>query len=80
MLKKPVQQGRRRAETGGVAFPPTQPRAVTQLFSRMGYVGDFDEPRTMLGERRVSTRQGRAGENKDFFSILLNSQCNLRPH
>ena len=33
MLKKFVQQGRRRVETGGVAFLPTQPRAVgTALF------------------------------------------------
>ncbi len=41
MLKKSVQQGRRRIETGGVP---------------LGYVEDFDEPRTKL-----------AG----FFSILL---------
>ena len=33
LLKKAVQQGRRRIETGGVAFPPAQPRAVvTALF------------------------------------------------
>jgi hypothetical protein len=41
MLKKAVQQGRRRVETGGVP---------------LGYVEDFDEPRTKL---------------EDFFSILL---------
>ena len=51
-----VQQGRRRIETGSVAFSPAQPRAVEQLFSRVGYVEDFDEPRTKL-----------AG----FFSVLL---------
>ncbi len=34
MLKKAVQQGRRRVETGGV--------------SSHGYVEDFDEPRTKL--------------------------------
>jgi hypothetical protein len=44
MLKKAVQQGRRRVETGGVPS--------------VGYVEDFDEPRTTL-----------AG----FFSILLKS-------
>jgi hypothetical protein len=37
----------------------------------MGYVEDFDEPRTRLGERRVSARRGWAGEKSDFFSILL---------
>ncbi len=35
MLKKSVQQGRRRIETGGVP---------------QGYVEDFDEPRTKLAE------------------------------
>jgi hypothetical protein len=35
MLKKPVQQGRRRIETGGVPS---------------GYVEDFDEPRTPLAD------------------------------
>ena len=34
MLKKTVPQGRRRVETGGVP---------------LGYVEDFDEPRTKLG-------------------------------
>jgi hypothetical protein len=43
MLKKSVRQGRRRVETGGVP---------------LGYVEDFDEPRTLLA---------------DFFSILLES-------
>ena len=43
MLKKFVRQGRRRVETGGVP---------------LGYVEDFDEPRTLLA---------------DFFSILLES-------
>jgi len=35
MLKKAVQQGRRRVETGGVPS---------------GYVEDFDEPRTLLAD------------------------------
>jgi hypothetical protein len=35
MLKKAVQQGRRRVETGGVPS---------------GYVEDFDEPRTKLAD------------------------------
>ena len=64
MLKKAVQQGRRRVETGGVAFPPAPPRPELseQLTSRMGYVEDFDESRTMLA---------------DFFSILLESDANF---
>jgi hypothetical protein len=41
MLKMSTQQGRRRIETGGVP---------------LGYVEDFDEPRTLL---------------VDFFSILI---------
>jgi hypothetical protein len=36
MLKKTVQQGRRRVETGGVPL--------------RGYVEDFDEPRTKLAD------------------------------
>ena len=36
----------------------------------LGYVEDFDELRTMLGEKRVSARGGWAGEKRDFFSIL----------
>jgi hypothetical protein len=56
MLKKAVQQGRRRIETGGVTFPPPNPELSEQLFSQAGYVEDFDEPRTKL---------------PNFFSILL---------
>jgi hypothetical protein len=48
MLKKSVQQGRRRVETGGVPS--------------VGYVEDFDEPRTPLA---------------DFFSILLEESALL---
>jgi hypothetical protein len=39
----------------------------------VGYVEDFDEPRTLHGKRRVSVRRGWAGEKSDFFSILLES-------
>ena len=56
MLKKFVQQGRRRVETGGVPS---------------GYVEDFNEPRTKPEERHVSARRGLAGEKSGFFSILL---------
>ena len=48
MLKMAVQQGRRRVETGGVP---------------LGYVEDFDKPRTKLA---------------DFFSILLEIFCSVR--
>jgi hypothetical protein len=40
--------------------------------NRNRYVEDFDEPRTVLGEKRVSARGGWAGEKIGFFSILLN--------
>jgi hypothetical protein len=33
-----------------------------------------------LGERRISARQGWAGENRDFFSSLLAKSCNLHHH
>ena len=36
----------------------------------MGYVEDAFEGKTMHGRRRVLARQGRAGELRDFFSIL----------
>jgi hypothetical protein len=37
----------------------------------MGYVEDAFKARTKPGKRRVSVRQGWAGEKGDFFSILL---------
>ena len=72
MLKKAVQQGRRRIETGGVAFL-THPKLPRQLVLRVGYVEDFDESRTKHGKRRVSARRGWAGEKGDFFSIPLDT-------
>jgi hypothetical protein len=48
MLKKFVQQGRRRLETGGVHSHPPSPELSEQLYSQAGYVEDFVEPRTML--------------------------------
>ncbi|NOT22888.1 MAG: hypothetical protein HOP22_09200 [Nitrospiraceae bacterium] len=41
-------------------------------------VEDFDEPRTMLGEKRVLARRGWAGEETGFFSILLGHSVRLR--
>ena len=84
MLKKAVQQGRRRIETGGGADRTPWGRSPVQWILADGktppalpisenlnrYVEDFDEPRTTHGERRVSARRGRAGEKGDFFSIL----------
>ena len=49
---------------------PTLPKLPRQLVSRVGYVEDFNEPRTLHGKRRVSARRGRAGEESDFFSTL----------
>jgi hypothetical protein len=55
MLKKAVQRGRRRIETGRRNIPTRPTPLSKQLFSQAGYVEDFDEPRTKLA---------------DFFSIL----------
>jgi len=65
------------------AFSPAQPwRAKTRLVPGkaagesqpeaypLGYVEDCNEPRTMHEEKRVSARQGWAGEKRGFFSIL----------
>jgi hypothetical protein len=65
-------------------FSPSQPwRAKTRLVPSkaaseskleaypLGYVEDFDEPRTTRGKERVSARRGWAGEESGFFSILL---------
>ena len=61
------------------AFPhPPVPELPRQLVSRVGYVEDFDEPRTPHGERRVTARWGWAGEKGDFFSILLEDHSNRR--
>ncbi|MCG3776829.1 MAG: hypothetical protein JW395_3700 [Nitrospira sp.] len=51
-------------------FSPAHPKLPRQLVLHVGYVEDFDEPRTLHGKRRVSTRLGRAGEKNDYFSIL----------
>jgi hypothetical protein len=52
-------------------FSPTHPKLPRQLVLRVGYVEDAFEARTMHGKRRVSARQGWAGEKGDVFSILL---------
>ena len=39
------------------------------------YVEPLSDARTLHGNRRVSARQGRAGEKSDFFSILLEFPC-----
>ena len=41
MPKTVVQQGMRGIETRDAAFPPANPELSEQLFSRVGYVGDF---------------------------------------
>ena len=64
----PRSQGRRRVNTGGVTFSPSHPKLPRQLFPRTGYDEDFHEPRTKLGNRRVSARRGRAGEDIRIFS------------
>jgi hypothetical protein len=46
----------------------------------VGYVEDAFEGRTMQGKRRVSARQGRAGEKSGFFSSLLHERRERRIH
>ncbi len=62
LLKKAIQQGRRRVETGGVPLE---------------YVEDFDEPRTKIGKRRVLARRGWAGGIWAFFSSLLDVEAEV---
>jgi hypothetical protein len=57
MLKKAVQQGRRRSKN--------------QRRTLLGYVEDSCELRTPPGGKRVSAHRGWEGEKTDFFSILL---------
>src|SRR5436853_4453704 len=64
-------------------FSPAQPRraktrrsagkaaASEESRHRLRYVEPLREPRTKLGERCVLAHQGWAGEQSDFFSILL---------
>jgi hypothetical protein len=52
-------------------FSPAHPKLPRQLVLRVGYVEDAFEARTKHGKRRVSARQGRAGEKSDCFSIPL---------
>jgi hypothetical protein len=85
MLKKAVQQGRRRVETGGGTDRTSWGRSPVQWILANGktppalppfeklyrHVEDIDEPRTQPGKRRVSARRGWAGEKGGFFSTLL---------
>jgi len=61
-------------------FSPAHPKLPRQLFLRVGYVEDGFEARTMHGKRRVSARQGRAGEKGDFFSILAGNPRQISLH
>ena len=79
MLKKAAQQGRRRIETGGVpsgAHGATDKEHYVCARRRVGEAAGsplrmLSRGRTTPGKRRVSARQGWAGEKGDFFSILL---------
>jgi hypothetical protein len=68
-------------KAAGVLFhPPSHEPAVTGSFPVVGYVEDFDEPRTQLGKGRVLARLGRAGVMDGVFSILLEGEaCAIRP-
>ena len=47
------------------------PSSASGLRKTLFNVEPLSDARTPLGERRVSARQGWAGEKSDFFSILL---------
>ncbi len=93
MLKKSVQQGRseRRGEEVHTALcvgrSPLQwvlangkaPTAFPTSEKLLLNVEPLSEARTMLGERRVSARQGWAGEKSDFFIIRLILRCSPSP-
>jgi hypothetical protein len=50
------------------------PASVSDLRKVLFNVEPLSDARPTPGERRVSARQGWAGEKSDFFSILLNRQ------
>jgi len=71
--KRPISKAAADESTGGVLFSPAHPKLPRQLVLRVGYVEDAFEVRTKHGKRRVSARQGWAGEKSGFFSILFTS-------
>jgi len=69
MLKKDVQQGRRRSKNRRrSSFSPAHPKLPRQLVLQVGYVEDSCEMRTKRGTRRVLARQGWAGEKSGFLA------------
>jgi hypothetical protein len=70
MFKKTIQQGRSERRPEAWHSSPTHPELPRQLVSQVGYVEDAFMARTTLGARRVSARQGWAGEKRGFFNIL----------
>ena len=50
---------------------PVRPQRAKRRRRTLRYVELLSDARTPHGKRRVSARQGRAGEKSDFFSILL---------
>src|ERR1043166_9769467 len=55
------------------------PSCRNSSFPEWGYVEGLSDARTTYGKRRVSARQGWAGETSDFFSILLEKQTGRPP-
>jgi len=56
------------------------PSSVSDLRKALFNVEPLSDARTPLGERRVSARQGWAGEKSDFFSILLGAGRRRQMH
>ena len=50
---------------------PARPQRVKARGVPLGYVEGLNDARTTLGERCVLAHRGWAGENRGFFSILL---------
>jgi hypothetical protein len=56
---------------------PPNPTLPRRLVFQVGDVEDAFEGEPMHGERRGSARRGRAGEKRDFFSILQSRYLSL---
>jgi hypothetical protein len=69
--KRPSSKAAGESKPEACHFSPAHPKLPRQLVFRVGYVENFDEPRTLLGKRHVLARRGWAGEKGDVFSILF---------
>ena len=54
--------------------PSSKAAASEEARHTLRYVEPLSETKTPYGKRRAPARRGRAGENNDFFSILLEEE------